>query len=134
IDSGMIPAADYWQIVQQFAVCETAGRCLYLVGDGTEDTAVLEIPRSRIEADIPKLMAGWAQFDADVAAYVPEPVSVAPVATPVAGFGALSLRVEGRVLASNMDQFRADANEFIARLPKPADLQDDQDFADAESA
>jgi putative phage-type endonuclease len=134
VAAGVIPAADYWQIVQQFAVCESAERCLYMVGDGEIDVAVMHIQRETIEHDIPKLRAGWAQFDADVAAYVPEPVSVAPVATPVAGFGALSLRVEGRVLASNLDSFRADAEAFIARLPKPADLQDDQDFADAESA
>lgn len=134
IENGVIPAADYWQIVHQFAVCETAQRCLYLVGDGGNDTAVMHIERETVESDIPKLLAGWAQFDADVAAYVPEQSAPAPVATPVAGFGALSLRVEGRVLASNLDAFRADAEAFIARLPKPSDLQDDQDFADADAA
>lgn len=134
IDIDVIPEVDYWQIVQQFAVCETAQRCLYLVGDGSEDTAVLDIKRERIAHDIPNLIAGWRQFDADVAAYVPEPAKAEVVAAPVAGFGALSLRVEGRVLASNLDAFKADAESFIARLPKPADLQSDQDFADAESA
>lgn len=131
----VIPGQDRWQIVQQFAVCETATRCLYLVGDGTGDgTSRLWIERSQIEQDIPKLRAAWAQFDADVAAYQPEPVKAAPVAATVEGFGALSLRVEGRVLASNLDAFKAGADAFIARLPKPADLQTDQDFADADAA
>lgn len=135
VAAGVIPVADYWQIAQQFAVCESAQRCLYLVGDGGKDTtASLWIHRDAIAGDIPKLLAGWAQFDADVAAYQPEQSAPAPVAAPVAGFGALSLRVEGRVLASNLDAFRADADAFIQRLPKPAELQDDQDFADAESA
>lgn len=132
---GEIPPVDLWQVSQQFAVCETAQRCLYLVGDGTEDgTYHLYIPRSEVEGLIPQLRASWAQFDADVAAYVPaEPKPVA-VAAPVEGFGALSLRIEGRVLASNLDAFKAGADAFIARLPRPDDLQTDQDFADAESA
>lgn len=130
-----IPPADYWQVVHQFAVCESATSCLYLCGDGTEsNTSYLWIARERVEADIPKLLAGWAQFDADLAAYVPEPVRAEAVAAPVVGFGALSLRVEGRVLASNLDAFKADAEAFIARLPKPAELQTDQDFADGEAA
>lgn len=135
IGRGEIPPQDYWQVVQQFDVCESATRCLYLVGDGSEaGTAKLWIERSQVEADLPKLRAGWAQFDADVAAYVPEPVKAGVVAAPVAGFGTLSLRVEGRVLASNLDAFRTDAEAFIERLPRPADLQSDQDFADAEAA
>ncbi|MGC3004502.1 hypothetical protein ACPF8X_40530, partial [Streptomyces sp. G35A] len=56
------------------------------------------------------------------------------VAKPVEGFGALTLRVEGRVLASNLDTFRAGAEDFLARLPKPHELQTDQDFATADAA
>lgn len=132
---GIIPAEDHWQIVQQFAVCETAIELYYVIGDGTnEGTVFLVIPRSRIETDIPKLRAAWAQFDADVAAYQPEAAQPEAIAAPVAGFGVLSLRVEGRVLASNLDGFRSDAEAFIERLPKPDELQTDQDFADADAA
>lgn len=135
VRAGTIPPQDYWQIVQQFAVCADAERCIYVVGDGSgENTVYLDIPRTQIEDDIPRLLAGWQQFDADVAAYQPEPVRAAPVAAPVEGFGALSLRVEGRIIASNLDAFKAGAEQFIARLPKPEDLQTDQDFADAKGA
>lgn len=133
--TGEIPPQDYWQVVHQFAVCESAARCIYIVGDGTEaGSSWVIIARHAVKDDIPKLIAGWKQFDADVAAYAPEPQKAEPVATIVEGFGALSLRVEGRVLASNLDAFRAGAEAFIARLPKPADLQTDQDFADADAA
>ncbi len=81
-----------------------------------------------------KIVAGWEQFEADVAAYEPGSASAAPVAAVVAGFGTLSVRVEGRVLASNLDAFKANAEAFIAKLPKPGELQSDQDFADAEAA
>lgn len=130
-----LPESDYWQVVQQFAVCGSAQKCLYVCGDGTiENSAHMEVLRSHIEADIPKLRAGWEQFDKDVAAYKPEAVKAEVVAAPVEGFGALMLRVEGRVVASNLKDFKADAEAFIARLPKPSDLQTDQDFANADAA
>lgn len=82
-----------------------------------------------------RIAAGWEQFERDLAAYVPEQAEAPkPIAAPVEGFGVLALRVEGRVLASNLDAFRAGAEAFIARLPKPAELRDDQDFADADAA
>lgn len=81
-----------------------------------------------------RIIAGWEQLAADVSAYKAEPATATVVAATVEGFGALSLRVEGRVLASNLDAFRAGAEAFIARLPKPQELQTDQDFADADAA
>jgi len=135
ICEGRVPDEDYWQIVAQFAVCDTAQTCIYAVGDGTpERTYHLEIKRETIWEDIGELRSAWKQFDADLAAYQHRPAAAAVVATPVEGFGALSLRVEGRVLASNLDAFRAGAEAFIARLPKPAELKTDQDFADADAA
>lgn len=82
-----------------------------------------------------RIAAGWEQFERDLADYVPEQAEAPkPIAAPVEGFGVLALRVEGRVLASNLDAFRAGADAFLARLPKPAELQTDQDFADADAA
>lgn len=124
------------QMEQQCAV-SGAERVLFMATKWDADGNLVEERHCWYTPDLDlraRIIAGWEQFEKDVAAYVPEPVVAEPVATPVAGFGALSLRVEGRVLSSNMDKFRADAEAFIARLPKPGDLQTDQDFADAESA
>lgn len=123
----------FWQLEQQLLV-SGAERVIFTTSDGTtENSESLEyraVP-GRAEA----LIAGWKQFQADVAEYQPEPAAApAPVAAPVEGFGALSLRVEGRVLASNLDAFKAGAESFIARLPKASELETDQDFADAEAA
>ncbi|MDP1543152.1 MAG: YqaJ viral recombinase family protein [Polycyclovorans sp.] len=135
VRAGRIPEGDYWQVAQQFAVCETAETCMYVCGDGSDDGTVhLLVSREMVADDIPNLIAAWKQFDADVAAYQPEPAKAAPVAAAVEGFGALMLRVEGRVLSTNLDAFKAGAEAFIARLPKPADLQTDQDFVDAIAA
>lgn len=132
IARGEIPSVDYWQIVQQFAVCTTATQCLYLCGDGTEEnTAQLWIERARVEADIPKLIAGWKQFDADVAAYQPEP-DAAPVAAGRAPDQLPSLHIEvtGMVTASNLVEFKASAMQVLGSINR--DLQTDEDFANAE--
>lgn len=132
IARGEIPPADLWQIVQQFAVCEKAKLCIYLVGDGTDEgTARLDIQRAEVEGLIPQLRAGWQQFDADVAAYVPEaapapaPVGQAPDALPT-----LSVVARGIVEFSNHQEFREKALAAIAAVNR--DLQTDDDFATAE--
>lgn len=115
-----------------------AERVLFMASKWDDDGSLIEerhcwyTPNAELRA---RIVAGWEQFEADVAAYEPERVS-APVvaAAQVEGFGTLSLRVEGRVLASNLDAFKAGAEAFIARLPKPEDLQTDQDFVNADAA
>lgn len=127
---GCIPDADYWQIVHQFAVCDTAERCYYAVGDG-KTGADMCIRRSDIAHNIPKLLAGWAQFDADVAAYKPEP-EVLPPATGRTPDQLPALRVEvtGMVTASNLAEWKDAAIAVFQGIN--TDLQTDQDFADAE--
>lgn len=119
-----------WQLEHQLLV-SGAERVIFATGDGERlETMEYRAVPGRAE----QLIAGWHQFAKDLADYKPEPVHAEVVAKPVAGFGALSLRVEGRVLASNLDTFKADAEAFIARLPRPSELQTDQDFADGEAA
>jgi len=131
-----LPKAYRVQMEQQ-AFVSGAERVLFMASKWDSDGTLVEErhcwyqPDAELRAEI---LAGWEQFAADVAAYVPEPMKAEVVAAPVVGFGALSLRVEGRVVASNLDTFRADAEAFIARLPRPAELQTDQDFVDAEAA
>lgn len=127
-----IPHQDYWQIVQQFAVCESANRCLYMVGDGTEaGTRWMFIERHQVAHDIPKLIASWQQFDADVAAYVPEPVAApAPTGRAPDSLPALSVQVTGMVTASNLDDFKKGALQVLGNINR--DLKTDEDFADAE--
>jgi putative phage-type endonuclease len=132
IEREEIPPQDRWQIIHQFAVCESAETCLYVVGDGTEDgTGVLTIRREDIAHDIPKLIAGWRQFDADVAAYQPEPAA-APAAVGIAPGALPALRIEltGMVTESNLLQFKDAAIAVFNGIS--TDLATDQDFADAE--
>jgi len=78
-----------------------------------------------------RLVAGWEQFEADVAAYQhvekAEPVRAgrAPETLP-----ALSIQVTGMVTASNLAEFKASALEVLDGINR--DLRTDDDFANAE--
>lgn len=132
VRDGILPPQDKWQVVQQFAVCESAAKCYYFVGDGTEENTVyMIVNRSDIEADIETLLASWAQFDRDVAAYVPEPeVLPAPAGRAPDQLPALHIEVTGMVTASNLAQWKDAAIAVFKGIS--TDLQTDQDFADAD--
>lgn len=132
IESGDLDGT-YWPQVEQQLLISGASRCVFTVSDGTKERTryldYVSIPERRAQ-----LLSGWKQFAIDLANYVPQEVIPAAVAAPVEGFGALVLHVEGRVTACNIDTFKAGASAFLARLPKPDELQTDQDFADADAA
>lgn len=132
IERGEIPPADRWQITQQFAVCTDAKVCYYCVGDGTPDgTRFLKIERSQVEADIPRLIAAWRQFDEDVANYVPEPEAAPiPAGRAPEQLPALSVQVTGMVTASNLAEFKANAMAVLGSINR--DLKTDEDFANAD--
>ncbi len=121
----------YWQLEQQLLV-SGASRAIFATGDGGDKLETMEYVSQKVRWA--HLLEGWHQFQRDLAEYSHADTPSKPVGAPVAGFGALTLHVEGHVIASNMDAFKASADAFIARLPKPADLVTDQDFSDAESA
>jgi putative phage-type endonuclease len=80
-----------------------------------------------------EIVAGWKQFEADLATYQEPPASApAPVAASVQALPAVSVVVDGSILIrENFDAFEAAAREFLKnrliREPKT-----DQDFADLE--
>ena len=131
VANGELPATDYWQVVQQFAV-SGAERILYMLSDGTEGGTV----HLWVERDVGAeecLVMGWQQFDRDAAAYVPEPVVAKAVATPTESLPAVVVQVQGSLaVAGNLDIFGAALKEFVARIPTRPET--DQDFADAEAA
>lgn len=123
----------YWPQLEQQLLVSGADRVYFTASDGTEENTIglwyVSVPARR-----QRIIAGWKQFVEDLANYKPVEVIPAAVAAPTEGFGALVLQVEGRVVACNIDAFRAGASAFLNRLPKPEELNSDQDFANAESA
>ena len=77
-----------------------------------------------------RIVAGWAQFSEDVAAYVPEPETVKAAGKAPDALPALRIEVTGMVTASNLAAFREHALAVFGGIN--TDLQTDADFADAE--
>ena len=78
-----------------------------------------------------RIVDGWAQFEKDLAGYVPpeakpEAVGRAPDALP-----ALRIELTGQVTTSNLAEFRAHAQAVLGGIKKD-NFQTDEDFANAE--
>ena len=81
-----------------------------------------------------RIVAGWEELEADVAAYVPGEQRTAPaVAAPVDSLPAVAVQLQGALeVVSNLPAFGEALRTFIDRIPsKPAT---DQEFADTEAA
>lgn len=121
----------YWQLEQQLLV-SGAERILFATSDGTEALSASVWYESKPERRA-VLIAGWRQFAADKEAYTPEPAAApAAVAKPVASLPVVfDMRVEGRLVACNIDQYKPAALAYIAAIN--TSLTTDQEFADAEA-
>jgi len=109
-----------------------ASRCLFTCTDGTPERLV----SCWYEADPAKfaaLVAGWRQFHADLAVYVPPAAAAAaPVGKAPDTLPALRIEVQGMVTASNLAEFKQTALAAIRSVNR--DLKTDADFADADKA
>lgn len=78
-----------------------------------------------------RIVAGWAQLEADVAAFEPGPASEpVPVGRAPETLPALSIQVTGMVTASNLAEFKENALAVLGSINR--ELQSDEDFANAE--
>ena len=80
-----------------------------------------------------KIIAGWAQFKADLAAYVPPAAVEVVTAAPQEHLPAVSVQVSGSLaVVSNLTLFGTALRAFVAKIPaKPST---DQEFADTDAA
>ncbi|MDP0496375.1 MAG: YqaJ viral recombinase family protein [Verrucomicrobiota bacterium JB024] len=131
VREGAVPEEDYWQVVQQLAVTG-AEKLLYMVTDGTKEKTVYTWVTPDVD-DIEMLRRGWAQFEADVAAYTPSEVVPDIVPASLVDLPAVRVQVSGSIeIADNFKVFEEALRDFIdnklVRDPKT-----DQDFADLDS-
>lgn len=117
------------QMDQQMLV-SGAEKILFMCSDGTEENCEY-LWYERDESKFKPLLAGWAQFEKDLAEYEapeaeqPKAEGKAPDALP-----ALSVQVQGMVTASNLKAFEESARATLAKIN--TDLQTDEDFSTAE--
>jgi predicted phage-related endonuclease len=128
--SGELDANYTIQMDQQLLI-SGAKKCLFMASDGTEEKMVwcwYESSQNKFDA----LILGWNQFNIDLANYVPPVVVDAPLkkittALPVV----LDMRVEGKLVSCNIEQYKPAALAYIAAIN--TDLDTDLDFADADA-
>lgn len=116
------------------AMVSGAERVLFMASKWAGDELVEErhcwyVPNPELRA---KIVAGWAQFEVDVAAYEPSAVA-APIASGRAPdqLPALRIEVTGMVTASNLAEWKEQAIAVFQGIS--TELVSDQDFADAET-
>ena len=132
-----LPLCYQVQMEHQAMVAEDTEQILFTASEWDDDGNIIEArhcwytPNPELRA---KIVAGWAQLEADVAAYVqPEPKPAPVVAAPMETLPAVSVRVDGQLaIVSSLPAFGTALRNFIDRIPaKPST---DQEFADTEAA
>jgi predicted phage-related endonuclease len=125
---GDLDAHYYWQLEQQLLV-SGAEKVIFVCSDGTEQNFV-SMEYTPVPGRAAKLVAGWKQFEEDLAAYEPVEAVIEAVGRTPETLPALRIEVTGMVTASNLEQFEAHSRAVIDAIN--TDLQTDQHFADAE--
>lgn len=121
----------YWQLEQQLLVTG-AERVIFVCSDGTRDNWA-EMEYLPVAGRAEQLQAGWAQFDADCALYIPTEAAPAPVAAAITALPAVSVQVTGSIaIKDNFAAFEVALKDFIEHrlILKP---ETDQDFADLDT-
>lgn len=127
-ENGEPGPAWYWQLEHQLLV-SGAESILFVTSDGTDQKCEHCNYESKPERRA-QLIAGWKQFAADRAAYVPVEVLEKPVATAVTALPAVSVQVSGALMIrDNFEKFETALRDFIDNrlIRKP---ETDQQFAD----
>ena len=126
---GKVVPEEHMPQCQQVLMVTGAQKLLFCVSDGTIDNfASIEVFPS--EEWFERLRAGWAQFEKDLAEYVPPEITPEPVGRTPDTLPALRIEVTGMVTASNLAEFKAHALAVFEGIN--TELKTDQDFATAE--
>jgi predicted phage-related endonuclease len=129
VAAGELPEEHQPQVQQQLMVTG-AEKWLFMTSDGTEENMVWMWVYPD-PARFAQIVAGWEQFDIDVANYKQVDIIEKPAAEPIAALPALVVQTEGKVVSSNLAAYKFAAEKFIAKIN--INLETDEHFADAEN-
>lgn len=129
VSAGEVPDTHWPQLEQQLLVAE-CDSIYFTVSDGTEENMVstqyVSIPERRKQ-----LVEGLKQFKADLANYVPTAKAEKVSAEPVRDLPAITYKMNGLSLVSNLDDYKSAANQLVEKSRQV--IETDQDFANAEA-
>lgn len=128
LPKGEIPLMYRIQMQQQLMV-SGAEKCLFMASDGTRENMLYCWYEGDDEL-ASRIIDGWHQFNRDLKEFTPTESSIQVTGKPIEELPALLVNVSGQVATTNIDDFKAMADEFIANINRNPET--DQDFADAE--
>jgi putative phage-type endonuclease len=128
VRAGELEPHYYWQLEQQLLV-SGAERVIFVCSDGTLENFV-HMEYRPVPGRAEQLVAGWKQFEQDLAEFVPQAAKVEVVGTAPDALPALRVEVTGMVKASNLDEFKRQALDVLGSINTT--LESDQDFANAD--
>ncbi len=131
VAGSVVPDSHKWQLVHQ---CLVFGfkRILFSVSDGTKENHFY-CWFEPTQDDIQRLIAGWHQFEKDLADYKPSEVIDAPKADAIPDLPTLFVHAQGAITAHNMDEFGSALTRRLAET-RAIVLVTDQDFSNAKEA
>ena len=120
------------QMEQQLMV-SCAEKCFFMASNWLNNKLIEEVhffymPDLELRQ---KIVAGWAQFEKDLASYVPVEAIEKPKANAIKELPYLNIQLHGEVVNSNLPAVQQSITTFIANIK--TDLVTDEDFADAEA-
>ena len=128
VKAGVVPETHKWQLVHQ-ALVFGFKRILFSVSDGSQDNHhYCWFEPSEDEKE--RLVAGWRQFDIDIASFVPQQPAQTFAGEAPKTLPALRIEVSGAVTASNLSEFKARAIEVFNGIK--TSLETDEDFVNAD--
>lgn len=135
MDGSHLPLLYRAQMEQQAMVCDSVERILFMASRWTESDELVEERHCWYEPDAElrrAILAGWVEFERDLAAWQPEDTSPKAVGRTMGNLPALRIEATGSITASNLSEFKEHALACIRGVNR--ELKTDQDFADAEAA
>ncbi|MEQ3658645.1 MAG: YqaJ viral recombinase family protein [Glaciecola sp.] len=127
--NNMLDPHYYWQLEHQLMV-SGAEKVIFVTSDGTKENMAHmyyePVPGRREE-----LIAGWEQFEKDLANHEMKAKTEKVVAQDVTTLPVIEYEMNGLALTSNLNDFKAAADALV--LKANSTIETDQDFADAEA-
>lgn len=125
---GILPD-EYQPQCQQIMFVTGANRVGFVVSDGTKENFVWMWVYPDL-GWVDRIVKGWAQYDKDLESFEVVDYVEKPKAEPIKSLPALAIQIKGEVSLSNLPAFKAAAEQYVSEIK--TDLQNDQDFANAE--
>lgn len=129
VEANDLPPEYYWQLEHQLLV-SGADKAIFVVSDGTPDNFE-SMEYKPVAGRAEQLIAGWKQFQADLATYEPPEPELVVETKPMEQLPALLIEVKGEVTKSNLDAYKKTALHLISTINDK--LITDADFEQAKS-